>query len=410
MKSAYTFALGLALALAGVGAACCSPASAQPAGGTLSKQERETLLTLQTALQNRDYGAANAALPAARSAANSSYGRYLVSSLQLRLGLETANVPLQTAAIDAMIASGAAPAAEMAGLYQNQGALAASTGRYEAAESAYTRWAEAAPANAEPLVALAEVKSLRGKGGESAALLNRAIAARNATGQPVPESWYLRGLKLAFDNKLSGPAAELGRGLVSAYPGPENWRDALLAYRDLQPQDPALRLDVLRLMRAAGALAGERDYLALATALSDAGLAPEAKAVLDAGVSARMVDAAKAPAKDLILSLGKRAAADRRAAAGLEAKAKSDATGAGSLAAADAYLAQANHAKAAELYTAALAKGVADTALVQNRLGMALALAGRRPEAEAALRSVTGPRAGLANYWLLWLARRSPSA
>ena len=241
-------------------------------------------------------------------------------------------------------------------------------------------------------------------------MLNRAIAARNATGQPVPESWYLRGLKLAFDNKLSGPAAELGRGLVSAYPGPENWRDALLAYRDLQPQDPALRLDVLRLMRAAGALAGERDYLTLATALSDAGLAPEAKAVLDAGVSARMVDAAKAPAKDLILSLGKRAAADRRAAAGLEAKAKADATGAGSLAAADAYLAQANHAKAAELYTAALAKGVADTALVQNRLGMALALAGRRPEAEAALRSVTGPRAGLANYWLLWLARRSPSA
>ena len=40
------------------------------------------------------------------------------------------------------------------------------------------------------------------------------------------------------------------------------------------------------------------------------------------------------------------------------------------------------------------------------RLGAALALAGRRPEAEAALRAVTGPRADLAGFWLAWLARR----
>jgi hypothetical protein len=33
-------------------------------------------------------------------------------------------------------------------------------------------------------------------------------------------------------------------------------------------------------------------------------------------------------------------------------------------------------------------------------------MAGRRPEAEAALRLVTGPRADLAGFWLLWLARR----
>jgi hypothetical protein len=41
---------------------------------------------------------------------------------------------------------------------------------------------------------------------------------------------------------------------------------------------------------------------------------------------------------------------------------------------------------------------------------MALALAGQKAEAETALRAVTGPRAGLANYWLLWLAQRTPSA
>jgi hypothetical protein len=38
---------------------------------------------------------------------------------------------------------------------------------------------------------------------------------------------------------------------------------------------------------------------------------------------------------------------------------------------------------------------------------MALALAGQRAEAEAAFRSVTGPRAELASLWMLWLAQRA---
>ena len=54
------------------------------------------------------------------------------------------------------------------------------------------------------------------------------------------------------------------------------------------------------------------------------------------------------------------------------------------------------YAEAAELYRAALQKGGEDPNLVNTRLGAALALAGRRPEAEAALRAVTGPRADLA--------------
>ena len=57
-------------------------------------------------------------------------------------------------------------------------------------------------------------------------------------------------------------------------------------------------------------------------------------------------------------------------------------------------------------YRAALQKG-ADANLANLRLGAALAMAGQRAEAEAALRAVTGTRADLANYWLLWLAGRS---
>jgi hypothetical protein len=48
-----------------------------------------------------------------------------------------------------------------------------------------------------------------------------------------------------------------------------------------------------------------------------------------------------------------------------------------------------------------------DANLVNSRLGMALALGGRRAEAETAFKAVTGARASLASYWLLWLAQRA---
>jgi tetratricopeptide (TPR) repeat protein len=402
MKSAFTISLGLALALV------AAPASAQT--GSLSKREREALQALVTAVQARNYSAATSALATAQAAAQSAYARYLASSLQLRLGAETNNSGLQMTALDSMIGSGVAPAAELPNLYKNKGALAQQIGKYDEAEQAYGRWAELAPNDSEALIALAEVRNLRKKIPESAAALDRAIDLRKAAGQPVPESWYKRGFKQAFDGRLPEATLEFSQGLVAAYPTRENWRDALLAYRDLVPLDAAAKIDLWRLMHSANALAGERDYVAFAQALSEAGYAAEAKAVLDKGVAAKMVDPAKADAKALIAATGKKAAANRAALKGLESKAASAKTGEAALTAGDALLAAGEHSKAADQYRAALEKGSVDTALVQNRLGMALALAGQKAEAETALRAVTGPRAGLANYWLLWLAQRSPSA
>ena len=57
--------------------------------------------------------------------------------------------------------------------------------------------------------------------------------------------------------------------------------------------------------------------------------------------------------------------------------------------------------KAAELYQLALAKPGADASLINLRLGMALAKAGRGPEAEAVLAKVDGPRKPIAQLWTL---------
>jgi len=70
--------------------------------------------------------------------------------------------------------------------------------------------------------------------------------------------------------------------------------------------------------------------------------------------------------------------------------------------------------EAIALYRAALARPGADAAALNTRLGMALFLAGRRADAEAAFRLAAadteaamqpGNYADLASFWLTWLAQ-----
>ncbi|MGS1017759.1 hypothetical protein [Allosphingosinicella humi] len=406
MNSVPRIALGLALALGGSLAA--APIAAQTQGGqvsALNKQERAALQALKTAIEAKDYVAAEGALPAAQSAAQSGYGRYLASALQLRLGLETKNYGLQSSAIDAMVTSGAAPAAALPELYKNQGALAVSAGQPEKAEQAFTRWTEVAPNDTDALLSLAEIKAARKKVAEEVALIDRAIKARKAAGQPVPEAWYKRGLKQAFDAKLAPATVAFSHDLVAAYPTADNWRDALLILRDLAPQDQAATLDLLRLLRGAKAMGGDRDYYQLAEALTKAGLGAEAKAVLDEGIAAKMVDPAQGQVKDLLAS-AKRRATSAAALKTLESKAASAPSGAAAMEAADAFFGHGEYAKAAALYRSAIQKGSVDTDLANSRLGMALALAGQKAEAETALRAVAGARTNLASLWLIWLGQR----
>ncbi len=405
MRSVSTIALCVTLAL---GAAAPAAAQRQQAPvSEFSAEERAALLALQTALEAKNYPAATAALATAQSRARSGNSRYLASAMQLRLGIETANVGLQSSAIDAMISSGAAPATELPQLYRNQAALLQQAGKLERAEASLSRYVELAPNDPESLLALSQIKNDRKKAPEAVALVERAIDMRKGTGQPVPEGWYKRGISLAMMNRMPAQALKLSRELAAAYPTTQNWRDAVLVYRDLARPDADAALDAWRLQRAAKALAGERDYLQFAQALATGGLPVETKAVLDEGVDARMVSAGKGTFKELIASSAKAAAAARAGLKARETAAMAGATGIEALRAADANLGQGNYSAAANLYRVALQKGSVDPGTVNTRLGMALALAGQRAEAETVLRAVTGPRAELAALWLAWLGGRA---
>jgi hypothetical protein len=222
----------------------------------------------------------------------------------------------------------------------------------------------------------------------------------------VPENWHKRALQLAYQGKLP-QASKLSRDLVVAYPTSKNWRDSLLIHRQNRPLDETSLVDYFRLMRATKTLEAESDYFDFAYALHDKGLSSEASAVLAEGVAARVVNPAKTGFKELIAEAKRRAANLQPTLAAKEKQGLAAATGSAALSAADTFMGFGDYAKAAALYRAAIQKGSVDTSLANTRLGIALAMAGQKAEAEAAFKAVTGVRADLASYWLLWLAGRS---
>ena len=413
-KSTSRLALGALLMLGGALAAVPADAKKAPPPPpaaptvhqlTLSKEERAALVPIQTAITAKDWAAASAALPAAQAAAQGPDAKYTLGQFMLQIGIGTNSDAVQAQAVNMMISSGAAPASNLVPLYSSQGALGVRLRNYQVAEAGFAKVVELTPNDPNALINLAKVEGDLRKPGEAIALIDRAIQAKRAAGQPIEENWYKYALKLAYDNRLAAPSLKVSRDLIAAYPTKENWRDALLIYRDLHTLDKGTNIDLMRLMRASKALAGERDWFELAQELDMTGLPGEGKAVLEEGVSLHMIDLTKGSFRDLMRAVSGRVAADRAALPGLETRAMGAATGTMALSTADAYYGYGDYAKAVPLYRAALSKGSVDANAANLHLGMTLAAMGNRAEAEAAFRAVTGARSEVASFWLTWLAQ-----
>ena len=415
MKAISTFAVAVSL-LAG-GAVLATPAVAQKKKAaaaaeaepklTLSKEERAALIPLQTALNANDFATAATLLPAAQAAAQGADARYILAGLQLKIAINNKDEAGQAAAVEAMLATGKVAQQDQARLYRALGGLYTNLKQSDRAAAAFQKLAQLDPNSPEPLLALAEAKARENNPAEAVSLIERALAADKAGGQTVPEGWYRRALKFAFEGNLPAQTLKMSQGLITAYPTAENWRDAMTIYRRQAKLDKAADTDLLRFMRAAKVLKGDAEVYALASNLNDAGLPGESKAVIDDAARANLINGNKDYFKALQTATGGRVAADRAALPGLETKARAGANGKLALSTADAFYGYGDYAKAADLYRAALQKGGVDNNVANTRLGMALALAGQKAAAETALRAVTGPRATLAQFVMLWLNQRA---
>jgi tetratricopeptide (TPR) repeat protein len=412
MKSISTFAIAVSLVVGG--AVVGAPALAQKKGEQaaaeapkmkLSKQETAAIIPLQTAVRDKNYAQAATLLPAAQAAAKSPDARYVVGGLQYQMALGNNDTAGQAAALEAMIATGRADQSSLTQFYKALGSIYTNLKQPDRAMAAYQKLSELQPNSVEATLAMAEATAGTNKA-QAIELIQKAIATQKASGQAVPENWYRRALRFAIEANLAQQQAQISRDLLNAYPTPENWRNALTIYRQGANLDKQGETDVLRFMRAAKAMKGDADYFKLANNLNDLGFPGESKAVIDEGVQSRAIDGNKDYFRQLSTLVGGRVSADRTSLPGLKSKALAGANGKQALTTADAFYGYGDYASAIELYRAAIQKGGVDNNVANTRLGAALALAGRRAEAEAAFKAVTGPRQALANYWLLWLSQR----
>ena len=73
----------------------------------------------------------------------------------------------------------------------------------------------------------------------------------------------------------------------------------------------------------------------------------------------------------------------------------------------DRYVAMGDYAKAVDLYRMSMGKPGVDAAVANLHIGMALAHAGDKAGATAALNAVTGPRADIAKFWMTYLNQKA---
>lgn len=373
----------------------------------LSPDECVALAPVLTANAANDIAGIQAALPAAAAAAQGADARYIIAQAQLRVAIAANDTALQARAIDAIIASGGASAAEMPLLLNQQIEFAIAANNLDLADQLVGRLAQANPNDPELFIRQAGIRIARNDRPGALALYQRAIQARAASGQPVPEDWRRRALAAAYTGRLGPQSVALARELVVASPTPQNWRDALAIYREFGGSDASQTLDLYRLMRAAGTLTSERDYVEYAEAANRGAVFGEVKSVLEAGLAANAITGNAGYAREMIAAASRRIAADRPDLANQRGQVTAGRDALAAVRLGDAYYGYGQYGDAVEMYRAALRIGGQDANMVNTRLGAALALAGQRAEAEAAFRAVTGPRAALASYWLLWLSTRS---
>ncbi len=377
-----------------------APATAGPPQIKLSKKASKAIVDLQKAVIANDVANIPAKVAAAQAVAETTEDRYAIGRLQLNAAQAAKNTEAAVLAADYIAATNYLPKAQIAGLYNTLGVDFFNAKNPTRASAMFQKAVTVDPNNAESLRLLAETQNASGNSADAIANFQKAMQQAAASGQKIPEDSFKRAVNAAYNSK-SPSAVAIGRDWIAAYPSAESWRNAIAIYRNMMNPNVQGTLDLLRLMRAAGAMSTSGDYTLYATAAADQGNFGEAQVVIDEGIAANRISMTDRTARDTVTGLKSK---PKASPAELEAAVKTAATGASLVRIGDRFYGLGDYARAAELYRQAITKG-ADASLANLHLGMALARSGDKAGATAALNAVSGTNAEIAKYWLLYVNR-----
>lgn len=372
-----------------------------------SKEFTPALKKLTDASNKKDGAALQAALAEGQATATAPDDKYLMSFYQLQLGIINKDQTLQAQGLDGMIDSGLTPPESVATYNFFSGNFAYGAKDYPKA----IRRLEAARAagSAEPSLSALLMDSYLSSGqvDQGWAIAKAGIEADRAAGKRPSEELFVRPAQAFQKAKRTNETIDVLTMRVQDYPTPATWRNVLFIILQQSGGDKDLNLDVLRLMRATGAMTERPEYAEYAALAIEAGYPGEVVSVVKHGQSSGVIPKGDSHFSGILSSQEPRAAADASAVAADAAKPATLSNPKAARATADALVGNGEVAKAIPLYEAALK---ANDPVAQYRLGVAQALAGQNDAAIASFAKVQGNRQRLAQLWTIYAKTKAAPA
>ena len=408
----------MALAIALGGMAIAAPAfakkedkaAAAPAAEKATPAVQKAAFDAQKAADAGDIPTALTNYNTAKAAMVNNTDKFMVGRVGYQIYQKNKDDALFSEVVDLMLASGEASVDAQKQLYFAQGQIAYNKKDYAKALAAFQGAEKAGSTDPDLVPLIVESMAQQGQTLQALQTLNDEATKHAAAGQVVPPEWYQRGVSIGYKNKNPADQAainqltlELCLKWVASAPQPQYWNGALEVYAQQFKLDNEGRLEMLRLLRAAGALEGGDDYREYA---DDVYLRfpNEAMTVLQEGAAKGKVTlTGKNDAADVMGIVKGKVAADKASLPGADKASRAAASGKAALSTADAYVGYGQYPQAVDLYKVALAKGGVDAGTVNLHMGWALALSGDTVGAKTAFQAVTGARKPIADFWLVHL-------
>ena len=227
-----------------------------------------------------------------------------------------------------------------------------------------------------------------------------AYAQPALEGNPSEEALKFKQAVSFKANDIAGRRAALEQ-LVASYPKPEYWHDILQIARNEKGLNDDQQMDIYRLRLAVGDLKTQADYQDTAQQALIAGYPAEAQAIMDKGISSKIVQKDERVTRLMNKIEQDRAAADA-AMKTLEAKAASDPNASVKLGL--MYWTLGKGKEAEDAIRNGMKGKLADPDSAKVALGHALFAQGKKPEAVAAFESVprNSKEAMIARLWAIY--------
>jgi len=328
----------------------------------------------------------------------------------ITLGTKLKDTELQEKGINKRLESGMLSGANKANLLFYSGSFARGRGDNAAAEKQLLAAIAEGYQGPDAHLELANSYSSQKQHRKSLQYLSQAIDIQNKTNRPVPEGWYRASRDRALATNDRQLYADWAAKWAAAYPSSESWGDAVTAYRYKSNANSVENLEILRFMKASGALTKLHDYQEFAEEAQKRGLVGDVVAVLEEGRRKNIVSANNFMVAEFLVPAKRKVSGDRASLPTTPSEVRGSGSSSVMMNFADVWLGYEDYAKAAAFYLAGIGKPGADANRGNIGIGTAHILADDLSAANIAFDKVLGARAPLAAMWKTWIKQQNKPA